>query len=403
MRQVPMNLFRKFILYYKICAVILLNTCIIFLLANIIFSFTRKIKRTYSKPINMMYKTYGKSLHKIYPGLSEEEIKILLGETRSRPYVYEPFTTFKERPYNGRYVNVDKNGFRNSRNQGVWPPAFENFNVFVFGGSTLFGYGVSDEQTTASYLQEFLEGRGLRKNVRVYNFGRGYYYSTQEFILFARLASSGFIPDMAIFIDGLNEFIFYNDEPYHSDILRDFIDANINENFLRNYPFSYFLYKIPLIGYIKRKLDVILAKGNTTQKIGSLGDDQYRYEPIIRKVIDRYIQNKKCVEAIAQAYGIQPIFVWQPMPLYQYDLKYHLYYYKIEQHIYAKYGYPRMAEFVKKESLGKNFLWLADMQEELKEPLYVDTHHYSAEMHKRFARAICNLLQERGFLKSDKN
>ena len=28
------------------------------------------------------------------------------------PHVYEPYTQFKERPYRGKYVNVDENGFR---------------------------------------------------------------------------------------------------------------------------------------------------------------------------------------------------------------------------------------------------------------------------------------------------
>ena len=151
--------------------------------------------------------------------MSRSEIDNLLKETWSRTYVYEPFTQFKERPYKGHYVNVDKNGFRYTKNQGPWPPQSKSINVFLFGGSTTFGYGVSDNQTIASYLQEYLTEK-LGSDVRVYNFGRGYYYLTQERLLYEQLLKSGFIPDLAIFIDGINDFAFNNNEPFFTDRLR---------------------------------------------------------------------------------------------------------------------------------------------------------------------------------------
>ena len=130
----------------------------------------------------------------------------LLKETWSRPFMYEPFTQFKERPYRGNYVNIDNNGFRYTKNQGPWPPQSQNINIFLFGGSTTFGYGVSDNQTIASYLQQYLNEK-LGRNVRVYNFGRGFYYLSQERVLYEQLLTSGFVPDIAIFIDGLNDFV----------------------------------------------------------------------------------------------------------------------------------------------------------------------------------------------------
>ena len=69
--------------------------------------------------------------------------------------------------------------FAIGRNQGPWPPDDHDYNMFVFGGSTTFGYGVPDEQTIASHLQEVLSHQTARE-VRVYNFGRGMYRSSQE-------------------------------------------------------------------------------------------------------------------------------------------------------------------------------------------------------------------------------
>ena len=76
-------------------------------------------------------------------------------------------------------------------------------NIFIFGGSTAFGYGVADQETIASYLQEIC--RTKRKNINVYNFACGFYYSTQERILLEKLISKGIDIDIAVFIDGVNE------------------------------------------------------------------------------------------------------------------------------------------------------------------------------------------------------
>jgi hypothetical protein len=38
--------------------------------------------------------------------------------------------------------------------------------------------------------------------------------------------------------------------------------------------------------------------------------------------------------------------------------------------------------------LGDEFLWLADMQEDLAEPLYVDQVHYTGAMNRRIAEAM---------------
>ena len=144
-------------------------------------------------------------------------------ENWTRSYLYEPFTQFKERPNRGDYVNVDENGFRFSADQASWPPDPKKVNVFVFGGSTTFGYGVADLETVPSRLQEELREKFVTP-VSVYNFGRGYYYSTQERVLFEKLLLSGYVPNVAIFIDGLNDFYQDIDEPLFTSRLRDIME-----------------------------------------------------------------------------------------------------------------------------------------------------------------------------------
>lgn len=381
--------FKTVIKYYKLTAIILLNILLLFLFVNILCFTGFKIKDAIFKQKNIISEKYHQALSEVYPGWTEKEINQLLTEIWSRNYTYEPFTQFKERPYRGEYVNVDENGFRISKNQGPWPLDKENFNVFLFGGSTMFGYGLPDEQTIASYLQDELSEINLgRKRLAVYNFGRGNYFSTQERILFEKLLTSGNVPDMAIFIDGLNEFYYSEDKPVFT---RHF------ENIVGD--------RFRAFKYLSLKSLEMLPITKLSQAFGNLipkkkeQEELYNDTSLITKVINRYLENKKLIERVSGAYNVTPVFVWQPIPLYKYDLKYHLFAEGgFERHTYSKYGYPQMAKFNESGSVGENFLWCADIQEEIKEPLYLDKVHYTAKMSQKLAKTISDLLVKRNLL-----
>ena len=157
------------------------------------------------------------------------------------------------------------------------------------------------------------------------------------------------------------------------------------------------MYKFVL--FLKQKLFASrLVKKNDNQ---GYTQKDYNPEALSIAVVDRYLTNKKIIEAISGKYNIQPIFIWQPVPTYKYDLNYHLFTYEGEdlERIYRVNSvYKYFAEHIKRPA-EINFFWCADMQEELKEPLYVDNTHYSAKMSGMFASYIANLLIERNLLK----
>ncbi|MBN1493684.1 MAG: SGNH/GDSL hydrolase family protein [Candidatus Omnitrophica bacterium] len=377
---------------YHFIAVALLNTVVALILLNVILSVMFQIKDHFSPdPVSTKY---GDSIiNAVYPGLSDSEIQELLKETWSRRrYIYEPFTQFKESPHQGVYVNVDINGFRLTKNQGPWPPQPNSFNIFLFGGSTTFGYGVQDDQTIASHLQEYLAAR-LKRDVRVYNFARGHYYSTQERILYEQLLTSGSVPDMAIFIDGLNDFYFNSNEPGFTSRFRDFMDKGITNNKTNNKGFI----AATSIGRAVKGVQNRLWKEKTEL-------DTYKHDfsdpQIFTSVIQTYLMNKKIIEAVSKPFGVKPIFVWQPIPTYHYDLQYHPFSKKgFGKHSYSQYGYEHMHKLIEGNPLGDNFLWCADIQKDENKPLYVDIAHYSSDFSAKFAMAIGNLLIERSLLK----
>jgi hypothetical protein len=96
---------------YHFIALTLVNTLVALLVLNVILFAVFSARDHFRR--NPVSAKHGRStVNTVYPGLSESEINALLKETWSRPYIYEPFTQFKERPYHGSYVNVDANGFQ---------------------------------------------------------------------------------------------------------------------------------------------------------------------------------------------------------------------------------------------------------------------------------------------------
>jgi hypothetical protein len=142
-------------------------------------------------------------------------------------WVYQPWVQFSNPPYEGKLVNVDVDslGFskRRTRNE-EYKVKSSRLRIFTFGGSTTFGYNVSDEHTWPSYLSDVLnsrpEGLGLDVRIEVTNYGRNNYYTTQEVLLLEQLLRRGERPNLVILLDGVNEGWSCMDEPWLTDKLR---------------------------------------------------------------------------------------------------------------------------------------------------------------------------------------
>jgi hypothetical protein len=111
-------------------------------------------------------------------------------EVQWQPYVY-----FRRKPYQGKLIHVDAHGFRATVN----PPGAVTA-VWVFGGSTVWGTGVSDANTVASALAR-------AGALHVANFGETGYVSAQSQLAFmaALRCPEAAKPAVAVFIDGVND------------------------------------------------------------------------------------------------------------------------------------------------------------------------------------------------------
>jgi hypothetical protein len=301
---------------------------------------------------------------------------------RVRALVFEPYTLFRVRPMTGRTVNVAKHGYRLGSQIDRWPPDPAAANVFVFGGSTAFGYGIADHETIPSRLGEELADALPGKRPSVYNFATPNHVAVQERIHLEQLLLRGEAPGIAVFIDGFDEFI----APYYAPLmLRPFVHATAGEP--GRQPFSRTMQQV--IGRLLRRS----GGGDPESSRCCLPDP--------RAVIDEYIVNTRLIRAVCREFAVRPLFVWQPVPCYRYD----------GEHLYGaghgsaealidcvRAGYELMSARRGREFSGGDFLWLADMQDGRTENLYVDADHYTPEFSREVASRIARHLVAGDFM-----
>ncbi len=318
-----------------------------------------------------------------YPELDRGELDTLVRESW-QVFVADPLVQVREAATSGRFVNVTTEGFRLGSDPGPWPPNDEAYNIFVFGGSTAFGYGVADKDTVPSRLQLAMPAVGGRP-VRVYNLGRGGYNSTQERIAFDKWLSIGPRPDLAVFLDGLNDSFLLADTPTTTLRMTQEAEAEVANPYLRilrSLPLFRFLQERAHIDWVQTRLEAIGRDGNDVREsLQAIRDSMAgRRTAASERVVDRYLANREVIEALGRAYGVRTAFVWQPvpMPLSSYDVL-----------------RARMSSLERRN----NLIWCAHIgQNEDTAANYVDSVHYSPSMADRVARCIADGLVRRGIM-----
>lgn len=374
----PITSRQRLVSAYRTAGVIALNTVILLVAVNVAMWLLglprdKGIDDLGRRVLNQ----YGENqLLKAYPNWTLADLRQLHQECWGNKLVYDSFAGYKELPRNGRFVNVDVNGFRHIKDQAGWPPDTNSLNIFVFGGSTTFGYGLPDAETIPSQLQEALRATSSKKPIAVYNFGRAYYYSSQERVLFEKLLVAGFRPDIAVFIDGLNEVLTPDDTP-------------IRPHWLRDQPAESLFNRIPLIRLVNQLAPQSTARPKPVPK----GITTVLSKDPVEVVCLRYLHNRDLIRSAAELHNVQALFVWQPIPDYHPNAAVHPYWQPDDQSQEAA-AYHWLEPRVTGDQRSKDFLWAADLQEGKEEILYVDEVHYSAAFSKIIAEAIAARLND---------
>lgn len=369
---------RKLVAAYQLIAVLLLNVLILFLLFNLSLGLYYAFRDNQRAAEAVGSLQYGdERLSVVYPGWAAAERDAMLRETWSRPMVCAPFVHFRERPYQGEYVNVHEAGFRQGLVPQPWPPLDETLVIFIFGGSTTFGYGLPDWETIPALMQGLLNAQLGEGRVQIYNFGQGFYFSSQELRLYEALLQDGIRPDIALFIDGVNDMTM-GGEPY------DWRALDCDE------PQTTAVFEWPIVRFA-RGLRLNQTIDNTTDSPTQRAE---RLQTRAERSIQIYMANRQIIRAISQSYDVRAGFIWQPHPNFLYDSQYHLFARRDEENVGYRLFHNMRADW----SVWEDFLYLAEIQLGRAEPLYVDNIHYTRAFSEIIAQEVVSFLFEKGFI-----
>jgi hypothetical protein len=178
----------------------------------------------------------------------------------------------------------------------------------VFGGSTTFGYNVSDEHTWPSYLSHVLnETSGV--DVQVTNYGRGYFNPSQEAILLQDLLKSGHRPSLALFMDGRNPPGAIDVPKFTKEVAKGYRQLQFPPSYSEQFAW---IPTMRLANFLERRL---------LRKVTAATDPEIDTKTHIETAVNGFRQNRNTSKAIATLYDVPTLFFLQPNTVYNYDTR----------------------------------------------------------------------------------
>lgn len=219
---------------------------------------------------------------------------------------WEPYTYWRRPPFTGSYVNIDADGRRHTWNL----PAKQAVEIYMFGGSTMWGIGARDDYTIPSFLSKQL-AQAFPERVHVVNYGTTGFVSTQEMMLLFRELQRGCRPRIAIFYDGYNDTfsafqnrvsgITLNEQNRTAEfnILQSYRTRDLFAATLKKSNIYHAIHDIHEELFRQKQLPSLPAKAENNLTIG---------------VLNYYKANSDIIEAVGEKMEFSSLFYWQPTP-----------------------------------------------------------------------------------------
>jgi hypothetical protein len=316
-----------------------------------------------------------KSQYRVRPGWSKaDNDEIVRDIADANAAVYEPWVEFTFRDIRSRFVNVTGHVRRSIPDLSdstasdspaagspatVGSPATKPLRIFFLGGSTTYGFNVTDSETIPScfiraYRQKYPGGRAIR----AVNLAMPSYYSYQELILLADKIFRDDKPDMVIMLDGLNDVFQANASYLRAPVYTPGIGGQIH----------------PVSG------DNRLRLPNFFDLPSGMSEDS-----ACRAIYQHYIGTIRHAKELAAASSIPLYCFWQPVPYYNYT---------------NRAGDPNCTQtplkrfeiiypLVKKSAGEIPYLFfLGDMLQDEKGLPFIDQIHYSPDFNRAIAQKM---------------
>lgn len=224
-------------------------------------------------------------------------------QRRALSHEVHPFGLWRSRPFVGTTIGIDAQGVRRtvpSHCEGDAP------TIFVFGGSTVWGYGSPDWETIPSHLARrfALEGRPAC----VLNFGEDSWRSDQALIkLILELKRPGSRrPDHVVFLNGCNDL-------YTPFFLTGRVDREWDFERSKGWLDELVRLREGSLEYLTLTNTGTLVRRLATRLKGPAG---WPWPPdpegLARAIVENHLANLRIVEGLSRSHGFRYTSFWQP-------------------------------------------------------------------------------------------
>jgi len=306
-------------------------------------------------------------------------------ETTDVPLNYEPSIGWSRGEFSGETIMIDRAG--NRVHQPLETVAEDTPKVHIFGGSTVWGTGVVDNETLPAFYQNFAK-------IPVVNKGETAFISRQTLLSFVNLLSTGEEMNGVVFYDGVNDVQYgcrvelevnqhSRTQVFADRIQRGGISASPSREFQR-YLVALFWGGIQEL--TAEVADIIEDSRDRPTPDSSMVCDNDADRA--QRVAEALIANWEIAHDLAEARGIEFMAVLQPVSFIGNPRLDH-----IQPTLDAELGkqyravYPRIQQLIEE----RNYDWIQVYTPVLNDPdmyFYIDFCHVSGNGNQRIARRL---------------
>ena len=304
---------------------------------------------------------------------------------------YKPYVGWQLTPLETQTLHIDKDGRRFVPRQAQMS---QKQTVHFFGGSTMFGTGVHDQDTIPAKVESKLD------SVHSINHGVSGYVSRQSLAALINLFNSNEKVDVVVFYDGVNDVINLCREDNlsinshsHEMKLKSLMEKDRKEKEKPRLVQFFTSDTLELTKRINRKF----FKNETGEKDGFQIPSRCQDNPeLMRTLVQTMLRNWELAHAVAVSENVEFIAVLQPVA------------YVGEPYIPYLYldeawrdEYREMYSYWKTAIKQKRYDWVIDATDafDIEEPIYIDWAHVNAKGNGIIAELIADrvktLLKER--------
>ena len=295
---------------------------------------------------------------------------------------YYDYIIWRRNDIKGKTINIS-NGLRST---SIPNKIIKNEEVWFFGGSTMWGTGVNDENTIPSIFS-------LTYNIKSKNFGESSYRSRQSLAML--INSYLFHKDVKnnkiiVFFEGVNEVGGFCEKT--SDILGSVRQNQIQQEIKKikqTYKYSFSRTFSQLQDFFVSLKNRIYSINVQTDNLFICDNDKDRADKVARRIVDIWIQAK----AVSNGNGDKFLAILQPVASVGNPVVDYL---KFDDHTIERMKqYPIVYPLIKKYAIIAkiNFLDLTSAYDFIPSA-YIDFAHVSPQGHKKIVPLIYNKISK---------